>query len=122
MSVRGVGLAAVAALALWCGVSVQAQLLSGAWVDQADAKAREARTSPLRLIVLDIEGKPSEGARVRLTQLDHDFQIGAPASPEALASIAGGSPVYGQFNAVSLERRTAWPVLQPEAGVAMDAL
>ncbi|MEM9295070.1 MAG: endo-1,4-beta-xylanase, partial [Planctomycetota bacterium] len=36
--------------------------------------------------------------------------------------IAGGSPVYGQFNAVSLERRTAWPVLQPEAGVAMDAL
>lgn len=110
-----VALGAALALACLFAGTGRAQLLSGQWVDDADAQAREHRMTRLRLIVLDADERPAEGAKLRLTQIDHDFRLGAPCEPSTLSRITERKPVYRRLTAISLEPMTAWPELQPAA-------
>ncbi|GAB4108090.1 MAG: hypothetical protein Kow00105_14130 [Phycisphaeraceae bacterium] len=98
-----------------------AQMLAGVWVDQTQQAIDRERMTDLRVIVLDHSGKPAHGVPVTVAQVKSDFQVGVvlPASgwPEHADPDA---EFWRVINAVSLERMTAWPTLQPEPGTGLD--
>lgn len=108
-----------------CCVGVSGQLLVGPWVGESEKAIDAARKTDLRVIVLDVNGRPASGAAVRIEQLRLGFHVGLvlPESgwPEMGLGVETHTEFWRSFNAVSLERMTGWPTLQPEAGGALDA-
>ena len=91
---------------------------------QADTAAIEAgvdaaRRTDLRVIVLDADGRPAEGAEVRVEQVQHAFPLGVVLPAGGHAGLVGydpEAPLWRVFSAVSLERLTGWGRLQPRRG------
>lgn len=94
----------------WSG----AQTLAGDWTQRAQQRIEEHRKTDLRVIVLDEHEQPAAGARVQVQQLEHDFPLGVVLEGETIAGYAPDRPVLRCFNAVSLERLTAWSAVQPD--------
>jgi len=114
----------VFALSLATG-SASGQLLVGPWVSESDRAIDAARKTDLRVIVMDANGRPAGGASVRIEQVRCTYHVGLvlPASgwPEQGLGAQTHTEFWRCFNAVSLERMTDWPTLQPEAGGGLDA-
>ena len=101
-------------LALLCVTSqIPAQLLQGEWVQRTDDAIQKHRTTELRIIVLGPGGAPASGAKVHVQQLRHDFDVGLVVGDAGLPAERTGLPPYRVFNAIALDRLTAWPRLQP---------
>lgn len=111
----------VACLALLAGVvSASAQMLAGAWVDQSQKRIDETRRTELRVIVMDATGRAVPGAAVVIDQTRSDFPVGVVLPESGLPEFDPGGEFWRAINAVSLERMTAWPKLQPESGGPLD--
>lgn len=111
----------VACLLLLTGVApVSAQMLAGAWVDQSDKRIDETRKTELRVIVLDAAGRAAPGAAVVIEQTGSDFPVGVVLPENGLPEVDLNGEFWRVVNAVSLERMTGWPKLQPEGGGSLD--
>ena len=99
-----------------------AQMMQGPWVEESDQKIDALRKTDLRVIVLDRQGKAVVAAAVTIEQLRHDFTIGFVLGEQGFAQGVGDKPVWRCFNAVSLQRLTAWPRLQPSPLVAGELI
>lgn len=88
---------------------VDAQVLQGKWVEEANAAIDRHRKTDLTVIVLDQQDRAVMGAKVLVTQQRHDFQLGLaiPADRKPPKDI-DALPVYRCFNALSFERITDW--------------
>jgi len=107
-------------LSLLCSPPAMAQMMQGPWVEESDQKIDALRKTDLRVIVLDRQGKAVVAAAVTIEQLRHDFTIGFVLGEQGFAQGVGDKPVWWCFNAVSLQRLTAWPRLQPSPLVEPD--
>ncbi|MEM8739652.1 MAG: hypothetical protein AAGG38_14410 [Planctomycetota bacterium] len=91
-----------------------AQFVAGPWLEHTDAAIQEHRTTPLRVLVLDADGKLAPHAKLHLEQTRHAFTLGF-VTPNAFPDIYDpDAPGWRIFNAVALDRLTAWRDLQPE--------
>jgi len=106
----------------------RAQILDASWTEAAAKRIDKHRKTDLRIIVLNKKSDPVAKTQVRIRQIDHAFRIGfvAPATgwPELFNEDAPGWRV---FNAVSLDRLSDWPKLQPDGptqwqGEALDSI
>jgi hypothetical protein len=107
------GLYLALALLLTLPLPAYAQLLKGDWVNQTQQRIDQHRKVELRVIVLGDDGVQRPGAEVRIQQLAHDFTLGVAIDGEPWPDDAAERPVWRCFNAVSLDRLTDWPHLQP---------
>ena len=111
-------------LLLGCGGPVLAQLLAGPWLVVSEKKIDAARKTDLRVIVLDAAGHPVSGASVRIEQTRRAFHVGLvlPETgwPEQGLGAGTHTEFWRCFNAISLERLTDWPGLQPDPGSELD--
>lgn len=97
--------------------AAEAQVLRGEWVDQADERIRTIRKVPLRVIVVDASDRAVENVPVHIEQLEHDFVVGFSTSPEGWPADHAQRDVWRVMNAVSFDRLTRWPDLQPQPHV-----
>ena len=97
--------------------SASAQTLAGPWVEKTQAAIEAHRKTPIRVLVLDAEGKPAAGAAVHLEQVRQDFPLGFVV-PEAgwPKDYRPGGEVWRVFNTASLERHTRWADLEDGNG------
>lgn len=111
----------VACLLLLTSVaSASAQMLAGAWVDQSEKQIDETRRTELRVIVMDATGRVVPGAAVEIEQTRSDFPVGVVLPEAGLPEVDLDDEFWRAINAVSLERMTAWPKLQPKADGSLD--
>lgn len=110
----GVRFILAAALVCLSAAVGRSQVLQGEWVDKAERRIAEHRQTPVRIIVMDGDGRPAEGAVVHIEQLQHDFTLGFAAPEDGIEGIDWDQPVWRCFNAVSLDRLGAWPKVQPQ--------
>jgi GH35 family endo-1,4-beta-xylanase len=109
-------------LAMSGGRGVHAQVLDAPWVGQAQKRIEQCRMTPVRVIVLDEQGRPAADAVVRVQLQRHAFPLGVRLNPADFADGnqpepgRDGAPVWRCFNAASLELATAWPTLQEGLG------
>lgn len=101
------------------------QILRGEWVDDTEKAIDEHRKTALRVLVLDKQGKPVEGAPVRISLRRHAFPLGAPAGSlpveaDMKGDLTTGPAMVRCLTALGLEGLTDWPRLQPKAGAAID--
>lgn len=99
---------------------IRAQMLAGAWVDQSEKQIDQARKTELRVIVMDATGRAVPGAGVLIEQVRSDFPVGVVLPESGLPEVDPDSEFWRVVNAVSLERMTAWPTLQPGDGASLD--
>ncbi len=110
-----------ACLILFAGVaSVSAQMLAGAWVDQSEKQIDATRKTELRVIVMDSAGRAVPGAAVVIDQVRNDFPVGVVLPENGLPDVDFTGEFWRAINAVSLERMTGWPKLQPQVGGELD--
>ncbi len=109
---------------LVCHAPAGAQMLAGPWVGESEKRIDAARKTNLRLIVMDATGRPAPGVDVRIEQILSSFHVGVvlPASgwPEGTGGIGTDTEFWRCINAVSLERMTAWPEMQPAIGASLN--
>ncbi len=107
-----------------CGGTVSGQMLAGPWLVESEKKIDAARKTDVRVIVLDGEGRPVPGAGVRIVQTRRAFHVGLVLAENGWPKQGLGRETHTEFwrcfNAVSLERMTGWPLLQPEPGSGLD--
>ncbi len=117
---------------LVCGVTlsltvVQAfgQLLVDPWVSESQRAIDSAHKTDLRVIVLDVSGRPASGASVQIEPIRRAFHVGLVLPETGWPEQGLGAETHTEFwrcfNAVSLELMTDWPTLQPVAGGELDA-
>ena len=97
------------------GTSVHAQILQGPWVDESETAIDKHRKTEATVIVLDLEDRAIEGAKVEITQRRHDFVLGLTLPrtrmpPKSMSRL----PVYRCVNAIALDRYTDWSVDSPD--------
>lgn len=114
-------------LLVWMvGVAATAsgQFVSGEWVQRGEASIRQYRTTPVKFLVLDAEGRLAADAEVRVQQLEHAFAIGFLAGETFPAAYDAEALPWRVFNHVALDRLTPWRALQPtrEGGLQTDEL
>lgn len=95
-------------------------MLAGAWVDQSEKQIDETRKTELRVIVMDATGRAVPGAAVVIDQTRSDFPVGVVLPESGLPEFDTDGEFWRVINAVSLERMTAWPKLQPDGGGSLD--
>ncbi|MCX5658708.1 MAG: hypothetical protein NTW19_03175 [Planctomycetota bacterium] len=105
--------------------AARGQILRGEWVDQSQKEIEARRKTALRVMVLDKEGKPVEGAPVRISLRRQAFALGAPMRSLPVAADMKGDLTTGPgmlrcVNAMSLDALTDWPRIKPKAGAAID--
>lgn len=112
------------ALLLGCGVSVSAQMLAGPWIIESEKQIDAVRKTDLRVIVMDGSGRPAPGVTVRIEQTRSAFHVGLilPETgwPDQGLGAGTDAEFWRCFNAVSIERLTDWPTLQPKRGSELD--
>ncbi len=107
-------------LAVCCSVGAWAQMLTGPWVEQSQQRIDEVRKTSLRVIVMGRDGKPVPGAKVHIQQTRHVFDVGF-VLPQAGWPDAESDEVFWRcFNAVSIQRLTSWPALQPDRDAPLN--
>ncbi len=92
--------------------ALRAQMLAGPWVDEAQKRIEQHRTAWLRVIVLDLEGRPAPASAVKITMLEHAFPWGFVLEPNVRPRL--DAEVYRCFNTVSLRRITNWKDKPPD--------
>jgi hypothetical protein len=97
-----------------------AQMLAGAWVTESQMKIDQVRKTDLRVIVMDKTGRPAAGVGVHIEQTTSDFPVGVVLPETGWPDIDLNSEFWRVINAVSLERMTGWPTMQPKRGAALD--
>jgi len=117
-------------LMLSCHVA-QAQVLSAPWVEDTQKEIEQLRMTPVRIVVMDRDGKPVARAKVRVRMVRHQFPFGLALDPlafdeddEERARMAVNrrqppdltQPLWRAISAVTLERATAWAATEPERG------
>lgn len=109
---------------LVCHAPVRAQMLAGPWIGESEKRIDTVRKTNLRVIVMDATGRPAPGADVRIEQISSSLHVGVvlPASgwPEAAEAIGTDAEFWRCINAVSLERMTGWPGMQPAIGSSLN--
>lgn len=113
------------AACLMAAVWAHAQIPVGPWVAASDKRIDEARKTDLRVIVMGRDGKAASGAQVHVEQLRGTFDVGyvlpksgwSETSEEAMDD---GRPLWRCVNAVSLDRLTDWPTMQPALGGSLN--
>lgn len=109
---------------LACHAPAGAQMLAGPWIDESEKQIDTLRKTDLRVIVMDATGRPAAGADVHIEQTSSVFHVGVvlPASgwPKAAEAIGTDAEFWRCINAVSLERMTAWPGMQPAIGASLN--
>jgi Glycosyl hydrolase family 10 len=107
-----------------CGAPARAQMLAGPWVDESDKRIDVVRKTDLRVIVMGAGGRPVAGVEVRIEQVSGAFHVGVVLPETGWPSAAGGVDTDDEFwrcvNAVSLERMTGWPGMQPAIGSSLN--
>lgn len=83
------------------------QRLQGEWVDEASARVEAIRKVPVRVILLDADGRPAVGAAVRLEQVRHAMEIGVVVD-EAMVAEAEASGAEGVAPPLTGEGAAAW--------------
>jgi hypothetical protein len=121
----GIGLIVCGALVLGTAARAAAQLLAGPWIQESQKQIDSARKTDLRVIVLGADGRPVPGAEVLIEQTRRAFHVGLVLPETGWPKQGLGGDTHTEFwrcfNAVSLERMTDWPMLQPQAGSDLDA-
>jgi len=94
-----------------------AQPIAGDWVEQADARIEQHRKKPLRVLVLDADGKPADGAVVKIEQERHAFEVGVIFAADQPPEVDEAAAVWRCVNAASVEPLSPVlaPATQPEA-------
>jgi endo-1,4-beta-xylanase len=112
-------------LHLWLAAPANAQILQADWTREADRLIEKHRKIPVRVIVLDRDGKPVPNAAVHFELKRHAFQWGAVPGHARSADpkVDGDSfetPRFRGQSAISMEDRTHWaqPESQPSPGTA----
>jgi hypothetical protein len=102
---------------LWLATPARAQILQADWTKEADQQIEKHRKVPVRVIVLDREGKPVANAAVRLEQKRHAFAWGAvyPARGPRHQSGEEFVPSFEGQSAVSWDEWTRWTIATPAA-------
>ncbi len=120
----GIGLLVCAAIVFGYGAQVSAQLLAGPWISESEKKIDAAHKTDLRVIVFDASGRPARGVEVRIEQTRGAFHVGLVLPQTGWPKQGLGADTHTEFrrcfNAVSLERLTGWPKLQPQMGSPLD--
>lgn len=119
---RGI-LMSAALFGLLIVASARGQVMQGDWVDASQKAIDKHRKTPLRVIVLDRDGRPAGLPTVRIEQKRHAFVWGVPIG--ALPPAASGkrdAAVWRCFSGVSLEAMTGYGEDSPTGGVQVDAV
>ena len=92
-----------------------------AWRAPAAARIRELRTAPLRLRVLDADGRPVAGAEVRVTLARHDFDFGSALTVRHLTGDSEDARIYRDqvqalFTSGTLENGLKWGAWEGQWG------
>jgi endo-1,4-beta-xylanase len=120
----GIRLLVWGVLLLGCGASASAQMLAGTWIGESEKQIDAVRKTDLRVIVMDEAGRPASGVSVRIEQTRGAFHVGLVLPETGWPDRGVGADTHTEFwrcfNAVSLERLTDWPSLQPRRGSQLD--
>ncbi len=108
-----------------CCASLHAQMLAGPWVVESEQRIDEARKTDLRVIVFGANGKPAAGVEVKIEQTRSFFPLGvvlpgADSQADWPEKIGTDEELWRCVNAISLERITDWPDLQPATGESLN--
>jgi len=122
MAMRLGKIAAVFSVTLVCVCSSSmAQMLAGPWLIESEQHIDQLRKTDLRVIVMGATGDPAGGVKLRIKQTRSVFHLGFVMPESGMPQVDWDAPLWRCFNAVSLERMTGWPELEPQPGVGLDA-